>query len=303
MSRIITDNYLTKLNSILEELDYPSNLKAILDFFEEQIKIDQSRKVSKNQKIFSPRDFNNLQKIKNSVEIKKIFSYLNKIIKSFEGQYLHVHINSDLVESIYDTLIFLTTWNVLINSCSDENLLKNNIDFLDKETNRPVIMPSDCNKHRSNQIFREVIGKKYRHKFLQKFLNLTEGQTGKGCLININKGASACVTLSEFSEFPKLLNTYINYGQTLQSMYKNNAEILSQVDTIINLFPSETGSNIWYSDFIAENINEWNRLAEFNFKNVITITSGEKSAEKLLDMSRQNKFQVEEMYTIFPFEL
>ena len=40
-----------------------------------------------------------------------------------------------------------------------------------------------------------------------------------------------------------------------------------------------------------------------NFKKVITITSGEKRPEALLEMHIQKKFQAEEIYTIFSFEL
>jgi hypothetical protein len=102
---------------------------------------------------------------------------------------------------------------------------------------------------------------------------------------------------------PKALNSYINFGESLQSLYDKNNAILSRVDTIINLFPAITGSNIWYHDFITESIKQWNRLGEFNFKKVITITVGEKTPESLLDMQKQNKFQAAEIYTIFPFEI
>ena len=40
-----------------------------------------------------------------------------------------------------------------------------------------------------------------------------------------------------------------------------------------------------------------------NFKKVVTITSGEKTLEALLEMQKQNKFQADEIYTLFPFEL
>ncbi len=75
-------------------------------------------------------------------------------------------------------------------------------------------------------------------------------------------------------------------------------EKVERLSMIINLFPSITGKNIWYKDFMSDEISRYN-----NFKKIITITSGEKTPEALLEMQKQNKFQAEEIYTIFSFEL
>jgi hypothetical protein len=95
----------------------------------------------------------------------------------------------------------------------------------------------------------------------------------------------------------------VNFGDSLQDIYEKNNSILQNISTIISLFPAERGRNIWHSDYISENINAWNQLSEFNFNKVITITSGEKTPEGLLEMQKQKKFQSEEIYTIFSFEL
>jgi hypothetical protein len=303
MSRIVNENYISKLNSTLEQFDFSDNLKSLIDFFDEQLKIDQFRKVSKNQKVFSMKDLDLLQQIEESSETRRIFAYLNKLINSFDGNYLQIHINIDLEEGVIDQLIFLLTWDALINSSLDGSRIKMDIESLDSEINRDLVMPSDNNKHRLNQLLREVKGKKFRKKLLQKLLNLACNQIDNGCLINLNRGASTLLNISEYSELPKALNSYINFGESLQSLYDKNNAILSRVDTIINLFPAITGSNIWYHDFITESIKQWNRLGEFNFKKVITITVGEKTPESLLDMQKQNKFQAAEIFTIFPFEI
>jgi len=303
MSRIVGKNYIDKLNSTLEGFDLSDNLKSLIDFFKKQVEIDQSRKGSKNQKVFSMKDFNFLQQLKESSEIKRILAYLYKLINSFDGNYLQIHLNIDLEDNVTNQITFLLTWDALINSRFDDSQIKKDIEALESEINRDLILPSDNNKHRLNQILREAKGKKYRKTFLQFFLNLTNNQIDNGWLINASKGASTSFNISEYSDLPNALNSYLNFGDTLQGIYDNNNTILSKVDTIINLFPAITGSNIWYQDFIAESINEWNQFDEIDFKKVITITLGEKTPESLSDMLKQNKFQVEEIYIIYPFEL
>jgi hypothetical protein len=303
MSKIVSDNYINKLNSTLERFDFSDNLKSLINFFNEQIKIDQSRKGSKNQKVFSSKDFNFLQQFQQSSKIKRIIAYFNNIINSFDGNYLQIHLNIDLDDSVLNQIIFLFTWDAILNSSLDEDKIKIDIKNLDSEIQRDLILPSDNNKHRVNQLLRDVKGKKYRKKFLQNVLKLTCSQNENSWLINVNRGFSTSINISEYSEFPITLSSYINFGETLQNLYDNDNTILTRVDTIINLFPTITGSNIWYHDYIAESIKEWNRLEEFNFKKVITITSGEKTPENLLDMQKQKKFQADEIYTIFPFEI
>ena len=74
--------------------------------------------------------------------------------------------------------------------------------------------------------------------------------------------------------------------------------------TVINLFPVFYGPNIWYNSFQKENLNEWNSREEgCDFRKIITITSKEESYETLIKMKKENKLKVDELYTIFPFEL
>ena len=304
MSRIVNKSYFEKLNSTLDGFDFSVNLKFLIDFFNEQVEIDQSRKVSRNQKVFSEKDLNFLKQLKESSEIKRTLAYIYKLINSFQGNYLQIHINIDLEDSVSNQIFFLLSWEALINSSFDVSQITKEIEVLEVEINRPLIIPSNNNRHLYNPIFRDAKGKKYRKTFLQKLLELTnQNDCNCGWLVNVNKGASASFNISEYSDLPNAINSYLNFGNTIQAVYDNNSTILSRVDTIINVFPTITGSNIWYQDFIAESINEWNRLVEFNFKKVITITSGEKSPESLLDMQKQNKFQAKEIYTIFSFEI
>ena len=111
--------------------------------------------------------------------------------------------------------------------------------------------------------------------------------------------AKKSVNLSEFSIFPESLNTFVNFGNSRKDIFKEmGREKVESLSMIINLFPSITGKNIWHKDFMSDEINRYN-----NFKKVITITYGEKIPEALLEMQKQKKFQAEEIYTIFSFEL
>lgn len=303
MSKIVNENYIDKLNSILEDFDFSDKLKSLIDFFDQQFIIDESRK--RNQKVFSVKVFNFSQQLEEFSDVRRILAYIYKLINSFEGKYLQIHLNIDIEDSVSNQIIFLFIWESLINSSFDKEQLKNDIEALKSEIKRDLILPSDNNKHQVNQILRESKGIKFRRDYFEKILNLTNNEIDYGCgwLINTNKKTSTSFNFSEYLDIPNSINSYLNFGDKLQGIYDNNNSVLSRIDTIINLFPAITGSNIWYQDFIAESINEWNRLDEFNFKKVITITSGKKSSESLSDMLKQNKFQAEEIYTIYSFEL
>jgi hypothetical protein len=299
MSRIITSNYIEKLNEVIDEFDSSPKLNFLVDFFIEEVEKDQNRKGNRNQKNFSSNNLEKLNEIKNSDELKKIFAYINIIIYTFSNQYLHIHINTDLSENISDNLITLFTWRALAESLYDNDLIENEIKTLKTETSRDLIMPNDNNGHVTNQIFRRRHGLKHRLRFVEKIKNKINDTTSSGILININASAFDFVNLSDFSEFPDSLNTFVNFGYGRKDIFKEmGREKVERLSTIVNLFPSITGKNIWYKDFLSDEINRYN-----NFKKVITITSGEKTPEALLEMRRQKKFLAEEIYTIFSFEL
>lgn len=299
MSRIITSNYIIKLNKIIDKFDSSSKLNLIVDFFIEEVKNDQNRKGNRNQRNFSSNNLETLNEIKNSNELKKIFAYINIIINTFSNQYLHIHINTDLSENISNNLITIFTWRALAESLYDNDLIEKEMKTLKTETSRDLIMPTDNNGHVINQIFRKRHGLKHRLRFIEKIKSQIDDTTSSGILININASALGFVNLSDFSKFPDSLNTHMNFGDTLRNTFiKIGEEKVLRLTTIINLFPSITGQNIWYKDFIHDEISSYK-----NFKKVITITSGEKTAEALLDMQKQNKFQAEEIYIMFSFEL
>src|SRR5690554_5375617 len=104
MSRIITDKYNEKLNTLIDEFETSANLRSLVDFMVEEVQKDQNRKVNRNQKVFSPKDIAKLNEIKDSEELNRIFAYINLIIKAFSEQYLHIHINADLSETLIDNL-------------------------------------------------------------------------------------------------------------------------------------------------------------------------------------------------------
>jgi hypothetical protein len=299
MSRIITNNYIVKLNELINEFESSPNLNSFVDFFKEEILKDQNRKGNRNQKIFSSNDVEKINELKNAEELKRIYTYINIIINAFPDQYLHIHINSDFSEKISDNLITLFTWKALVESLYEKNLLENEIKALNIETRSDLVMPNDNNGHATNQIFRRRHGLKHKLRFVEKINSQTNDTSNSGILININTGAFGCVNLSDFSEFPESLNSYVNFGDTLRNTFKKLGEDkVLRLSTIVNLFPSITGQNIWYKDFIRDEISRYN-----NFKKVITITSGEKTPEALLEMQKQNKFQADEIYTLFSFEL
>jgi hypothetical protein len=299
MSKIITGNYINKLNELIVELEQSTNLTFLVNFFEEQVQKDQIRKGSKNKNVFSANKLVKLREIKDSVELRRIFVYTNIIFKAFTGQYLHIHINADLSENLVDNIITLFAWEASVNSSYDKDFLDNEINFLKIESKRDIIMPNDNNGHATNQIFRKRYGIKHKLKFIEQIKSLTDKTANNGLLLNLNTSANSYVNLSEYSIFPESLYTFVNFGNSRKDIFKEmGREKVERLSTIINLFPSITGKNIWYKDFMSDEISRYN-----NFKKIITITSGEKTPEALLEMQKQKKFQAEEIYTIFSFEL
>jgi hypothetical protein len=299
MSKIITDDYINKLIELIEEFEQSTNLTSLVNFFEEEVQKDQNRKGSRNQKVFSANNLVKLREIKDSVELRRIFVYTNIIFKAFTGQYLHIHINADLSENLVKNLITLFVWEASVNCSYDKDFLDNEINFLKTESKRDLIMPNDNNGHVTNQIFRKRHGIKHKLKFIEQIKSLPDKITNNGLLLNLNTSTNSYVNLSEYSICPVSLNKFVNFGNSRKDIFKEmGREKVERLSMIINLFPSITGNNIWYKDFMSDEINRYS-----NFKKVITITSGEKSPEALLEMQKQNKFQAEEIYTIFSFEL
>lgn len=300
MSRLITNEYTDKLEKLINEFEQSTKLTSLINFFVDEIKKDQNRKG--NKKIFSIKDFKKLNEIIDSYNLKRIFAYINIIIKSYKGKYLRIHLNVDLSENLIDNLITLTAWDAISEGLYDDSIIDEQIKTLKLKTALPLEATNN-NGHSLNQLYRERYGLQHKLKLIDKIKSLKNTIPQSGMLLNLNKTAGNSVCLSEFSLFPESLNTLINFGNSLQYIYNNNTSILQNIGTIINLLPAERGKNIWHSDFVSENINRWNELPEFNFSKVITITSGEKTTESLLEMYKQKKFQAEEIYTVFPFEI
>jgi hypothetical protein len=299
MSRIVTDKYLNKLNTLIEEFGHSPKLSSLVDFFISEVQKDLNRKGSKNQKIFSSNNFLRFNEINDFKELRKMIAYLNLILKSFTGKYLHIHINADLSENQLDNLITLFAWDGIVAGSYDKDLLLKESNNLRKTTESNLTFPADNNKHIINKIYRERFGLKHRLKLISYFIDLEENHVNNGFLLNLNTSARNCVNLSEFSEFPESFNFYMNFGESSRNIFvKLGENKVSRLSTIINLFPSVTGQNIWYKDFIRDEISRY-----LNFKKVITITAGERTSELLLEMQKQNKFQAEEIYTLFIFEL
>lgn len=296
MSRIITNNYFEKLNDFINKFDYPPNLYSLVDFFIEEIKKDQNRKG--NKKIFSTKDFQKVNELMDSDDLKRIFAYISNIGKGFKGQYLHIHLNVDLSENLIDKFITLAGWNALSKGLYDNGILDEQINSLKIKTARPLELLNN-NGHLINQIYRERYGLEHKLKFIEKIKSLPDKTANNGLLLNLNTSTNSYVNLSEFSICPESLNTFVNFGNSRKDIFKEmGREKVERLSMIINLFPSITGKNIWYKDFMSDEINRYN-----NFKKIITITSGEKTPEALLEMRRQKKFQAEEIYTLFSFEL
>ncbi len=298
MSRIITDNYINKLNGLIKEFEQVPQLSSLVDFFLHDVEKDQIQNVNRNQKVFSANDIEKLKEISDSSELKRIAAYIKIIINAFEKQYLHIHINVDLTTKLIDNLITLFSWEVYVSAKYDNGLLENEIESLTEKNSRELNL-SDDNGHNENKLRREKKGWRHRLKFITQIKNLPENTINNGLLLNINTGAQSFVNLSEFSVFPESLNTYVNFGDNRKNIFKEmGREKVERLSMIINLFPSITGKNIWYKDFMSDEIKRY-----YNFKKVITITFGEKTPEALLEMQKQKKFQAEEIYTIFSFEL
>lgn len=299
MSRIIRSNYIEKLNKVISEFEISPKLQLLVDFFIEEVEKDQNRKGNRNQKYFLPNKLDKLNEIKNSDELKRIYIYINIIMKAFSNRYLHIHLNKDLSENISDNLITLFILGELAESSFDNQVLENEIKTLKIETSRDLILANDNNGHTTNQIFRRRRGQNHRLRFIEKIKSQINDTTSNGILINVNTSAIDSVDLSDFSKFPESINSHVNLGDSLRNTFQKMGEDkVLKISTIVNLFPTITGQNIWYKDFIRDEINRYS-----NFKKVITITSGEKTPEALLEFNKLNKFQADEIYTLFSFEL
>ena len=298
MSKIITDTYFNKLNILIEEYKISANLTSIIDFFIDEIQTDQNNTVNKNQKVFSESDLKKLNEIKGSDELRRMFAYINIIIKTFSGQYLHIHINSDLSENIVENLTTLFAWEVFVSGSQDNVLLQNEAERIDTEIKRELNLTGIAG-HIENRCRRERKGLRHKLRLINQTLKLGNPYCKNGILLNINSTTNGCVNVSEFSELPMPLNNHINFGDTLKNTFKKvGEEKVLGLSMILNLFPSITGKNIWYKDSLRDEIIRYP-----NFTKVITITSGEKTPEALLEIYKLKKFQAEEIYTIFSFEL
>jgi hypothetical protein len=301
MNRIVSNSYTNKLDNLIDEYVKSSRITSLIDFFEGEIQIDQKRK--SNRRIFSEKVNSCLIEIKKgSNEINKIFAYVNIILNAFQGQSIHIHINDDLSESVIESLTYLFFWDTLINSSFNLELLNDELNAIVRDADAALQLPEN-NQRIIDGIYLKRFGQLHRIKLLKKIVELIGVELNNGKLLNLNTGVANWINVSEYSKFSDALNTCVNFGGSLQGIYDNNNSILQKITTIINLFPTERGKNIWYGDFLVENINSWNQLPEFNFCKVITITTGEKSIELLREMQKKNRFQTEEFYTIFSFEI
>ena len=170
MSRIITDNYTDKLNELIKEFKQSPQLTSLVDFFLGDVEKDQNQKVSKNQKVFSANDFEKLKEISESSELKRISAYIRIIIKVFEKQYLHIHINADLSAKLIDNIIALFAWEIYVSAKYDKGLLQNEIDSLVRKTSQELNL-SDENGHNENKLRRERKGARHRLKLIKQISN------------------------------------------------------------------------------------------------------------------------------------
>ena len=154
MSRIITDNYIEKLNGLIKEFEQEPYLTSFVDFFFTEVKKDQFQKVNRNQKVFSMNDIKKLTEIKGSTQLKRIFTYIKIIIELFEKQYLHIHINVDLSKSLIDNITALFAWEICTTANYDNVLLENELSNLSLKTNRELNLLDD-NGHNENKLRRE----------------------------------------------------------------------------------------------------------------------------------------------------
>lgn len=298
MSRIITANYNDKLNLLIEGFEQAPNFSLFLDFLLREVENDFNQKVNRNQKVFSANEYENLKEISESILLKRIFAYLKVIIKGFDKRYLHIHINQDIDEKLIENIIALFAWETNSLANYDKDLLNIEINNLINTTSRDLYF-NDNNGHNENRLRRERKGLKHRLKLIEIINSFHDYSISDALLLNLNTSAQSAVNISEFSVCPESKNTYVNFGNNRKDIFRAmGREKVERLSIIINLFPSITGKNIWFKDFISDEINRYN-----NFKKVVTITSGEKTPEALLEMQKQNKFQAEEVYTIFSFEI
>lgn len=302
MTSILTDSYYEKLNFITNERIIPISLDSVINYFLNELSIDELREKNKSRRLFNTKVIQKIQTIRQT-ELIKLYKYLNIIIDSYTGQFLHIHININLSDEVLDNLITLFAWNISFDSLYDSILIEKEVEILKKKIEQDIVIPSSNNGHDINKLLKEKNGIKQRLKFLYYLKNSLPISSDKNILLNLNNGKQENVYLTDYNILPQALNSYLNFGDNMQTIYDNKISILSKIDKIINLFPILRGQNVWLQDYIKESVDLWNNDADINFNKIVTITAEEKPLDNLLNMQRDNKFQANEIYTIFPFEL
>jgi len=303
MSKIVTNTYLDKLNLIIDEYEFSKKLEKFIEFNLDELTNDYSGKENRSVTLFSNEQFEKVKEIKHSKFLRKLFSYINVICNSFNGQFLHIHINVDLTDEIMKNITTFFVWDVQLSGIYNRDNIAIEINNIIHLINREIILTTETNGRDKNRIFREKKGLRHKKRLYEHILENSNETADLGVLLNMNISNKNSVQISEFSNFPNSSNCILNFGNKMQDVYQTNLDTLQNIRKIINLFPSISGNSIWYGDFIKENVDMWNAMPNYNFNKIITITSGEKSIENLLKMEKYNKFQSQESYTIFQFEL
>jgi len=193
MSRIITDNYIDKLNEIIADFDITPNLYILMDFFIKEL----SNSKNKQYRIFyeGDTDLERINQIKESEKIRRLFSYINTIINEFKNQYLHIHINVELSGKTISNLLSLFVWQALVEASYDEEILLKEVNNIKEKIKPNLILPSH-GQIIINQRYKERYGLKHRLKFIDTILSLPKQTAKYGLLLNLNRTARNCINLS-----------------------------------------------------------------------------------------------------------
>jgi hypothetical protein len=212
-----------------------------------------------------------------------------------------------LTEAEIESLKMSFSWYVFKLGFKDSILIKNELVKLNLETE--ILHLPLCRGAILNRLERNNNGRKHRLRLLRFLMGSINELSNEGFLLNINRSGENEINLSDFSTMPQSSKSSINFGKSIQEIFdtfidiETNANPLLEFTTVINLFPILYGSNVWYNSYQKENLNNWNEIENCNFTKIITITAKEETFENLLKLKKENKFMVDEMYTIFPFEL
>lgn len=286
-------------------------VEDFIDFFFKETMKDKG-KANRQKRIFSDSKVIQIEILQSSKKLKSIFNYLISVIENFSGNSIHIHINIELEESELYSLKLAFAFYTYKLGFKDLHLIEEELLKLDAE---PKISEyPDCNGRVLNKLEKKYNGKRHQKRYLE-FLRCLNNYSSSSSspnefLLNINRLDGDDNFISEYSKMPQSYDYFPNFGKRIGDLFEvrsdkhlEQPQFFVNSTTVINLFPVLFGPNVWYDTFIFDSLERWNETVGCNFRKIVTVTAKHDTFENLLKIKKANKFNVEELYVIFPFEI